>query len=173
MVKPAAILIMVLSLVVGCSQKVANYDYNTTVNFHELQTYTVKANDKTSFQSLDSARIEQAITTTFANRYQKLEDEPADFSVRYHFEAQRKIDRSGVSFGFGVGTGNVGVGVSTGSSAKERVEQHLVLSVISGETRQVIWQAKAAKGMALELEAAEREAIIQSTVKTMLSNFPP
>lgn len=166
-------LVFALVSLTGCSQKLANYDYDTGAYFHQLTSYGVKASEKQGYQTLDSARIEEAIKSSLNGRYQLVDAQSADFVVTYIMEEDRQIDQSGVSFGFGVSRGNVGVGVNSGPKMKERVEGRLVLSVVSGENQQVVWQAKATQTLRNEMKPDRREQLIQSTVSEMLTNFPP
>ena len=168
-----SMVIMVLALFsVACSQKLANYDYDTGAPFQSLERYVVEQSNQGSYQSLDSARVEQAIHAVLSGRYEAVSKEQAQFTVGYWMEEERKVDQSGVSFGFGVARGNLGVGVSTGPEAKERVDGKLVLS-ITNSANQMIWQAKATQGIRADMSPERREELIQATVSEMLSNFPP
>ena len=173
MKRAAFSLFFALLAVSGCSQKLANYDYDTGAYFHQLKSYGVKASDKQGYQTLDSARIEEAIKSALSGRYALVDAQSADFVVTYIMEEDRQIDQSGVSIGFGLSRGNVGVGVNSGPKVKERVEGRLVLSIVSAESQQVIWQAKATQTLRNEMKPDRREQLIQSTVSEMLTNFPP
>ncbi len=174
MLRLILITVGMISLLTGCAQKLANYDYDPGFNFAAFQTYALQESDKQTYQSLDGNRIEAAIKQQLDGRYQLVAPEKADFVVKYYLQAEEKIDNSGVSVGFGFGvSSNVGVGVSTRTPAKKETEGRLVLEVLDSASSQMVWTAKATRNLKDNMKPEQREYLIQDVAQEMLANFPP
>lgn len=159
----------------GCAQQLANYDYNPGFNYSGLQSYVMQQSDKQTYQSLDGARIEEAIKQQLNGRYQlAAAEDQADFSVLYYVLAEQAIDNSGVSVGFGFGVSrNVGVGGSTSSTPRTHTEGKLVLEVVDRHSDQLVWTAKATRNLTDRMKPEQRAALINDLAQEMLANFPP
>ncbi|WP_290578016.1 DUF4136 domain-containing protein [Ketobacter sp.] len=163
-----------VTLLTGCAQKLANYDYDPKFNFTGYQRYALQQSDKQTYQSLDSSRIEAAIKQQLSGRYQLVEPAQADFVMHYYLQAEHKVDQSGVSFGFGVGVAsNVGVGVSTSPPAKQKTEGQLVLEAVDSASQQMVWVAKGTRNLKDSMNPTQRDYLVNDVVQEMLANFPP
>lgn len=169
------LLLSLIALLPACSQAPVSFDYDPSAYLKTLKTYAIStAPGASSYQSLDSTRIESALRQTLAARQlQEVAADKADFLLAYRMEQERKLDDSGVSFGFGIGTGNVGMGVGTGTKPREKVEGKLVVDVIDPAKKQVVWSAKANRNLTDAMGPAQRDELINTLVSAMFENFPP
>ena len=132
-------------------------------------------NDPILDSQILEGRVHRAVATEFKNRgFDEVAAEAnPDFIVTYHTSNKEKIEGSGASFSFGFvdafphGFGAVAVPV--GGDVQSREEGTLMLDVIDGKSKRLVWRGWT-KGWVSQ-DSYTDEAV-KSAVQQILAKFP-
>lgn len=162
-----------LLLMVGCSTKKVETDYDPAFQTSTLKTFYVVRNSKAATDTLDDERIRDAIKRELTQKgYEAAPEEKADFHITFRTAIKEDVP-SNVSFGFGVGTYSSGVGTSVGTSRNVTSDQEdLLINMIDPETNKTFWRAEVSKKRRNYKSPQERTDYVDKTVASMLKTFP-
>jgi len=162
-----------LLLMVGCSSKKVQTDYDPAFQTSTLKTFYVASNSKAATDTLDDERIREAIKRELTQKgYEAAAEEKADFHITFRTAIQEDVP-SNVSFGFGVGTYSSGVGTSVGTSRNVTSDKEsLFIDMIDPKTKKTFWRAEVSKNRRDYKSPQERTDYMDKTVASMLETFP-
>jgi hypothetical protein len=164
-------LISLLLTLAGCSS--VAIDYQPGSSFQQYQTWAYSAPDKDA-QSLDSQRIEKAVTTHIAGTgLEKAPQDQADLLIRGQTVDASRLESSGFSFGLGTRQDNVGFGIGTTPSVREIQEAKVVVEMVNRETSQVVWRGEGRRNLNPDMSPETRTKLINRLVEEMFEEYPP
>jgi len=163
---------MVISLIAGCSADVAT-DYDVQLNYNLFKTYSFAARPGNTVISLDSARVESAITAQLNSKGLKLQEKAADLTVRHYIQQQSDFQSYGTNVGFGYGYRNVGVAFSSPNRYREYKYGKLVVELIENDNNQIVWRSISQRKLTDTMTPKSREEFIDEQVSEMFKNYPP
>lgn len=169
---------IILILLVGftaCSTQQVQVDYDRSINFHSLKTYSINE-DSLQLGELDKARF----LTLFKNQLSLknlLDSENADINIQIHpKEYVSKSNNSSV--GVGVGGGNYGYGGGFGGGVSfgipinsKKLNQDFTVQFL--QNNQLIWEGILAIQMPYNASPEARDAALQKGIQKLLKNYPP
>jgi len=157
----------------GCVSPVV-VDHRSGTDFTAYQSYTIVApgNDRESL-SLDSQRVEQALTRVLADRPMTATADNADVAIRYRFVPVEKFQGSSFRFGFGWFGNGYGVGTSTPVEGETYNEYKLQVAVVDQADKQVVWEATSRDTLYDSLDSERRVTRINTMVEEMFKRYPP
>ena len=173
LVKLSAALVFTIILS-ACASK-ASYDYDTTYNFSQLQSFTVNSSSRGDV--LMDNRVSAIITDNLTAKgfNQASNNNAADFRVDYLLTNGYRDASNKPSVSLGALTGGSHISTGLGLSipvGKDNIVRPLKISIYD-QTGRLIWQGedsyKTKDGASPEKST---EAVTQTTNK-ILSNFPP
>lgn len=164
--------IMISVALVGCSADVAT-DFDAQVNYYQFKTYQFASPPGSTIISLDSTRVENAITTQLSSKGLKPEDSAADLTVRHYIQQQSDFRSYGTSLGFGYAHRNVGVAYSTPSRYREYKYGKLVVELIDNDNNKIVWRSISQRKLTETMTPSSRDEFIDEQVYEMFKNYPP
>lgn len=171
---------MLVTFAAGCAVQRANVDYDSATNFAQLKSYQWTKGPKKTYNDprLDNdllqGRIEQAINQTLQNKgFSQSESPPADFEVTYHLAIEKRIETEQIRTGFGLYQGWWGWGVSNDIIVDQYDEATLMIDILSGVSRKLIWRGSIKYRVRERVAVAEQQALVNKRVAEVLAKFPP
>ncbi|MGF1718262.1 DUF4136 domain-containing protein [Photobacterium chitinilyticum] len=164
--------ILIGAALAGCSADVAT-DYDAQVNYYQFKTYQFASSPDNNIISLDSTRVESAITTQLDNKGLTSEVNTADLTVRHYIQQQSDFQSYGTSIGFGYGYRNVGVAYSSPSRYREYKYGKLVVELIDNDNNKIVWRSISQRKLTETMTPKSREEFIDEQVFEMFKNYPP
>ncbi len=182
-----------LLFISGCSSLTLSTDYDATINFADLKTYSWHAENQhntSSRQYLNSImdqRIRDTIDKQLQQKYTITSAEKSDFLVNYSIIVEERADirtynnyngyYPGFTYGARYGTYGSGMalGYSTGSETQvtHYKQGTLIIDIINPETDKLMWRGAADGRLPEGADRAEKDRLIQKYVSKILSDFPP
>jgi len=177
-------LLLIITLVMGCSSVRVSQDFNPSKDLGNLNTYAWQAEtqpptgDIRVDNPLLDARIRAAVESNLTTRgFQKLTDGTPDFYIVYQYAIQRKIEsdrvQTGVGFGFGSYGRRGGVGFSTGSSVSEFDEGLLVIDFIGTNASDLLWRGSGSRRVDQHSDPARTTERINEMVDKIMAQISP
>ena len=164
---------------ISCSQITVTSDYDPATNFSTYKTYDwiptpqKPGGDLRLETPFLATRIREAVDAQMETRgYRKRESEPPDLLIAYHVAIQGKLDISTVPATYGYGYRGVRAGAST-TTVRPYEEGTLVLDMIDGPSKQLIWRGAAQAEIKENATPEERQKRINEAVHKLLEQFPP
>lgn len=123
-------------------------------------------------------RVRGAVSADLvAKGFQKVESQTPDFYVNHHLSVRTRLSSTGVNTHYGVGSygswGGVGIGMRT-SPVRQYEEGTLVIDVIDGQSRQLVWRGTGTKALSGGSSTPEESGrAIHEAVTEILKQFPP
>ena len=123
-------------------------------------------------------RVRGAVSADLvAKGFQKVESQTPDFYVNHHLSVRTRLTSTGVNTHYGVGSvgswGGVGIGMGN-SPVRQYEEGTLVIDVIDGQTRQLVWRGTGSKALSRGSSTPEESSRdIHEAVTKILQQFPP
>ena len=178
-----ALLAVGLSLA-ACSGLKVGHDYDPSADYSGYRSFDFFPGGKelSGNPHLDTpfveARIRESIVSTLTSRgYQKVEDRTPDFYVNYHLSVQQKLSSSNVNVHYGVGSygswGGVGIGTSTAPRVRQYEEGTLVIDLIDGASRKMVWRGTGSGALDRDPTPEETTRGVSNAVTKILDQFPP
>lgn len=169
---------MILGVLAGaCTAPHIGYDYDRNTNFSRYHTYAwvSAAQETTGDRRLDSSLLDSRIRTAIdthlrAKGYRASSNATPDFVVAYHVGMQDML--KGASTQNYIGDRAHGTFTTT-SDIQPYNEGTLLIDIVDGQSRQLVWQASARADVDQSLNPKERDARVNGVVRAMLSHFPP
>lgn len=166
------ILLFLLIVMVGCSSKNVEIDFDPEFKTDALMTFSVfhKTDD---YNALNNERIIGAIIDEMEKKgYVNTAENVADFHITFISSIQKDVP-SNVGIGLGLGTFSSGLGLSLGTvSAFSSDQGTIFISMIDPKTQKIFWYAKFTKKIDDFESPQERTKYFNELVSTMLRDFP-
>jgi hypothetical protein len=177
---------LLLTALAGCSTMQVNTDFDPAADFDRLRTYKWMPGPQkvTGDPRLDNEILEKRIRTAVENQlnaqgFRKQSSGTPDFLVGYHVALEKKLAvstmntyygyRAGWGWSYGVGTSPIG----PESYTYEYEQGSLILDIVDGDTRGLIWRGSAQTEVNKTASPEKRQAQINEAVENMLERFPP
>ena len=161
----------------GCASPKIGYDYDSSANFTAYHTYEwmpgnqEPTGDKRVDNSLVDARIRNAVEAQLRSKgYQQHSTGQPDFYVAYH--AGVKDLSKGASTQRYIGDRGSGQ-YTTINDIQPYKEGTLLIDIVDGISRQLVWQGSALTEVDPGMTAKERNDRINRIVGAMFAHFPP
>ena len=152
-------------------------DFDPDFDFSSARTFTWGEVGSVPGNDLSRKRLETAIQESLTAKGLEIVDEGgADLLVVYHAVVDQETKKRAVNVGVGVSRrvskrGSVRVGASTSGKPKTIEVGTLVVDLLDGETKDLVWTATATG--TLKGDADAREALVRSALEKAFSEFPP
>jgi hypothetical protein len=175
-IQPLCLFLLAASAVACASPKIG-YDYDSGANFTAYHTYEwmpgnqEPTGDRRVDNSLVEARIRTAVEAQLrAKGYQPPATGQPDFFVAYHAGMKDLI--KGASTQRYIGDRGSGQ-YTTISDVQPYKEGALLIDIVDGRSKQLVWQSSAVAEMDPGMTAKERDERIHHIVSAMFAHFPP
>ncbi|MFC2074128.1 DUF4136 domain-containing protein [Campylobacterota bacterium] len=167
------ILPVLLLLMLGCSSKHPNIDYDPSFSIASLKTYEVIHTNTPVENSLNSDRIRKAIIGEMQMKgYEHTTKDIADFHITFESLIEEDVP-SNFSFGFGFGTFTKNTGTSIATSHNPSNDQgNLLINMIDPKTNKTFWKSSFMKKIHDFNSPQERTEYFNRVIYTMLKEFP-
>ena len=161
----------------ACSTMSLTTDYDRNTDFSKYATFEfIPA--KEIKNPLIRERVENAIAKQLETKGLKAASGSADLLVAAHgrLDSQTQIDYT--SFGYGWGGwggywgGYGGMGTTT-ATAREIPVGTLIIDLVDGQTKKLVWQAVASDTLDPSATPEEREYNINAKMKKIFAGYPP
>jgi hypothetical protein len=169
-----AVLALLLTGLAGCSTMSVDYDFDTEVDFQQLQTFTwidtaPQYGQDTS--GLVLKRIQNAIGGELAARNMRESAEQPDVLVAYHLGAKDKIQVTDWGYSYSSyywGRGGQRIDVYS------YTEGQLIIDLVDARTKELVWRGSGTKVINQGKKSPEElQAAIDEAVNKIMANFPP
>ena len=169
-------------LAAGCAGVEIGYDYDASADFGRLRSYAwlpgpqPETGDPRLDNTIIDSRIRSAVDTTLAARgYQKDLPSCADFLVAYHAGIDRELEIDTIDRYYGPGPGPRlrGPVMVTETVVRDYDQGTLLLDVLEGRSRALLWRGSAQARLTRRASPAERKARVDDAVARLLAKFPP
>lgn len=178
---PLLLLALMALFTAGCAPRIYTEqdDQASFVGYHSYAWVAPPGGKSVKDPILDSqileGRVHRAVTAELKARgFDEVAPEAnPDFIVTYHTSSQEKIESSGASFSFGFvdafphGFGAVAVPV--GGDVQSREEGTLMLDVIDGKSKRLVWRGWTKGWVSQE---SYTDQAVNSAVQQILAKFP-
>jgi len=162
-------------LTAGCSSFSTSADYDTTTDFSKYRTWTWFEGPKPggALDGLTEKRIRTSLEAELPARGLTKAGDGADLLVTYHVSVHQKIAVTPTTMTYGYGWGRGYAGVAYGNEVRVYDEGTLLLDLLDGKTKTLIWRGTA-RGTVYEGSSPEdREQRIRDAVQQTLAVYPP
>ncbi len=172
----AAILPLSILLLVGCSGVSVDSDFDPSADFSSLTTYRWLSTKASGDPALDSGLLQERIRRSVdaamsAKGYRRSDGGSTDFCVASHVSKQSKVDVETIPAGFGyVGWGG---GLGTETEVDQYEEGTLMIDVIDGAGKKLLWRGTGKTRIASVGSPAARDKEVAEVVNAILAKFPP
>ncbi|OLQ71125.1 polyketide synthase [Photobacterium proteolyticum] len=164
--------ILISVAIVGCSADVAT-DYDAQVNYYQFKTYQFASSPANTVITLDSSRVENAITAQLDNKGLTAEPNAADLTVKHYIQQQSDFRSYGTTLGFGYRHRNVGVAYTSPSQYREYRYGKLVVELIDNDNNKIVWRSISQRKLTETMTSKSRDEFIDEQVVEMFKNYPP
>lgn len=173
-------LAVALLLLLNACETPIEVDYDTGHDFSHLRDYAWRVDEQPAkqdpvlYNALTDKRVRQSADTVLAARgFQRVDPASADFLITYHLGIEKKLDTSRVGFGVGYGWSHSSAMMGDGLDIDQYEEESLLIDVLDGRTRELLWRGGIREPLDRYLTAQERTAHIHKWVVDILMKFPP
>lgn len=175
-VRSLCIFVTVASMM-ACAASQVGYDYDTSAPLRSYRTYEwlggeqETTGDKRVDNTLVNARIRTAVEQQLrAKGYRNPTSGTPDFYVAYHVGLKDLM--KGASTQHYIGDRAHGTYTTT-SDIQPYKEGALLVDILDGATKQLVWRGSAQAEVAAGATPRQRDERINEVVKEMFSHFPP
>ena len=171
-------------LFVTACTSMANIDYDRSINFKSLTTYSiqskpVRVDDDTRINTpFMQERIVSAIESSLAQKGLSKTDKSASLIVKYHLEVKRSLETedSSVAIGFGTSSHHTSLGMGFVFPVGETYSiDNLILTIdmISANTNKLIWRGSLGYGLPSGATPETYTKMANDLVAEILKEYPP
>lgn len=172
------------ALTAGCSAGVKyNSDYDPTADFSDIRTYqwaerTPKGDDDPRvYNDITMRKVKFAVDKALQAKGMQPVNTNPDVYTAWHGAINGKMSLQTISSSYGYGWGWYGPGMGMGTSTtyvNEWDEGTLLVDVISGSTKELIWRGSAqAELSGTQQNPSEGQDQLNQVVARLLAPFPP
>jgi hypothetical protein len=174
------IVLVVVSLVLGCSSVTVKTDYDREYDFSEFKTYRwasaqeINPNDELARNPLVQKRVMEAVDKTLAAKgMQKVEGDDSDVVVLAHAGSKEKmqVTQTGGYYGGWYDPWWGAYGGQTHVSYYE--EATLVVDIVAWENKELAWRGMATGTVKEHNNAESMQKRIDSVVEKIFASYPP
>lgn len=167
------ILPFILLLMVGCSSKKVDIDYDPLFQINSLKTFAVVHKSKEGYDILNDERVSEAIKLEMESKgYVNVAEDAADFFITFESIVKKDVP-SNIGVGLGLGTFSSGLGLSLGTvRGFSSDEGTLFINMINPATQKIFWYALLTQKIDDFESPQERTDYFNKTVGAMLKEFP-
>jgi hypothetical protein len=177
----AALLALLPLLWLGCAGLSVNADWDPQARFDDLHSWAwlpgqVDGREERRPESpLVRRRIVAAVEDGFAARgYTQIQQGTPDFWVAYHVAIENKLETRTIYDGYRPGPYWYGYGWPYAETYTEEYQVGtLLIDVIDGRSRQLMWRGIAQARLRELHTPQEREQQVRKAVQAILERFPP
>jgi hypothetical protein len=163
-------LLPLMALAAACSSVSTHYDYDTSFDFSKLKRYSwAKPAGKAEENPLVVQRVRDATEAELKAKGFERADGGADFLVAIYTGKQSRIQVNDWGYGYGPRGAWYGGGVDV----YQYEEGTLILDVVDGASKRLVWRGTAVGIIDESLTPEERTQKIRAAVAKILSRFPP
>ena len=169
-----------IAAVAGCSTLQTSYDFDRGANFSGLHTYRWVQPIDAKVDSISDTRIKNAVNNTLTSKgYSEKLSGDVDFLVGYRKKIEHKKElvttATTYSYPYSYYRGYYPVYWTTDWQTREFQwdEGTLVLDILDGGGKSVIWQGHAQAELDHSRTPQQREQLVNMAVNQMLAGFPP
>lgn len=162
---------LVIMLLTGCSTLKVGMDYDSSYNFNDIRTFTVKHEMKDGEDSFVNKTITKALIKELEDReFNTLFDETPElvfiFSVTVENETQKNKDyeEMGMKYRFG--------GMMEPLSSYDYKEGSIIINAICPKTQTIVWRAIGVQELDETYTFKEKVDTINQTIKKIMEKFP-
>ena len=171
-------------LFVTACTSMANIDYDRSINFKSLTTYSiqskpVRVDDDTRINTpFMQERIISAIESSLAQKGLSKTDKSASLIVKYHLEVKRSLETedSSVAIGFGTSSHHTSLGMGFVFPVGETYSiDNLILTIdmISANTNKLVWRGSLGYGLPSGATPETYTRMANDLVAEILKEYPP
>lgn len=175
-------------LLIGCaSTPQVSTDYNSSYNFSNLKSFTVKDIKQESKESLLISpftfnHIRDLLNAELGKRYQSsVDDKAVDFIVSYHIVMEEKIDPRVYDDLYGFGYWGRGyrypspyfMRPSYGTTISVYNQGSLIVDMVDAKTQEPIWRGVSEKRLSKGMSPQQQREILTGALLEILAQFPP
>lgn len=165
--------ILCFSLFFASCGPVIYYDFESSTDFSNYQTYNYFDDMKTGLSEFDTKRIIRAIDSHLkAKGYERVTN--ADFYI--DIQSQKLVSRTSSNVGVAIGGtgGNVGGGMSVGVPVNtNQFTREIVIEFVDIANDIMFWQAIAESSYRPDATPEKREIYFMDLVERIFSEYPP
>ncbi len=167
------ILLFILLLMVGCSSKKVDIDYDPSFQINSLKTFAIVHKSREGYNILNDERVREAIKLEMELKgYVSTAEDAADFYITFESIVKKDVP-SNVGVGLGLGTFSSGLGLSLGTvRGFSSDEGTLFINMIDPATQKMFWYALLTQKIEDFESPQERTDYFNKTVGVMLKEFP-
>ena len=181
----AAGILFLSALMWGCAGSNVRRDYDASVDFRRLKTYSWKSptpqetRGDLADNSLQDARVRNAVDAALTRKgYVRGPAEGADFliSALYTTERAPMPERvtTGIGLGLGIGGASGGLGINLGSGGQEEVDREtLTIDALDPQSGKLMWRGFVRQPLEKFSDPKQSAAAVNATAWAILSQFPP
>ncbi len=175
-------LFVAVFLLSACSSISIEHDWDTSVDFTKLKSFSLLENADKSINRLVDQRIRAAIADDLSNKgLEKLKTKKeADLAVAYTVTTEDRTSYQTVHSSMGAAHGFSHRGMRVGGSVRSsRTVQHnytvgtLIIAIYQVNSKELIWEGTASGSINPSRNPEESEQLINNSVLRILENFPP
>jgi hypothetical protein len=165
-------LALACALAAACSTLNVSTDYDRTVDFTRFRTFEMRM-DQGMRNQLMRGRAESAIVRELEAKGLRRVDDHADLWVAVHARTSREKQIDTTRFGYGWGRwGYWGGGVST-TTVRQVPVGTVIVDLVDGAERKLVWQAVASDVLDSRATAAERDEAMNKAMAKVFAEYPP
>ncbi len=162
-------------LAAGCSTLETSVDYDKAVDFSQYKTFSYR--DTGDFKDqLWAKRIENVLSDTLAAKGLKRVESGGDVWLVPHgrLSKQTQVNTYNTGWGYGYGWyGYGGGGGMTTSTVSEIPVGTLIVDLVDGNKKEMVWRAKATDTLSTTASPEEREKKLREVAAKLFEGFPP
>jgi hypothetical protein len=183
MKRQAIVIFLVITAVNGCSGITVSQDYDKSVDFAAIKTFTwkidpdAKQDDEPEMSPLVATRVRNAIERELVARGIAYSEMSPDIQIDYNLKVESKISSSNVGTTIGFGTGGYGhiggVVISTAPDIRQYDEGTLFIDFYTSNDLKLIWRGISSQVIDKHDEPDKVTQQINLNVQKILEQFPP
>ena len=176
-------IILVASIVSGCSGITVSQDYDKQADFAALKTFAWKhapearQEDPAAMSPLVATRVRNAVERELKAKGIVLDQASPDFLIDYNLKVESKISSSNVGTTIGFGTGGYGhiggVVISTAPDIRQYDEGTLYIDFYTPDEPRLIWRGISSQVIDKHDAPDRVTKQINLNVQKILEQFPP
>lgn len=178
------VFLLLTSLLLSACMSMANVDYDRSVNFKSLTTYSiqkepVKTGEDTRVTTpFMQERIVNAINNELTKKGLSKKDKQPSLNIKYHLSVVKELESDGstVSFGFGTGGHHTAIGMGFVFPVGETYTvDRLILTIdmLSSQTGTLAWRGSLAYRLDPGATPETYTRMVNDLVAEILRDFPP
>src|SRR5262249_41072120 len=171
----AALLVLSVAALGGCSTLTTSADYDKTTDFSKFKTYSWKDTDKAQNAILEK-RNKDAVDGALGSKGLKRVDDGGDPVVVSHVRLSKEtqINTYNTGWGYGYGWGGYGGGMGMQTSKVEEIPVGtLIVDLVDTGKKELAWRGTASDTLNPSASPEDKEKNLNAAVAKMFEAYPP